>query len=100
MAQLVTLMMASRSSSISGSGTLSQRMSVVPCHTSAFMMTSVVSDRCGPNGEQKRSFLEFAISSIRGNSPANEGLGRYRNLQGDNHEETRSDLCLHSGAVD
>src|SRR5688572_15018795 len=37
MAQLVTLMMASRSSSISGSETVSQRMSSLPCQTSAFM---------------------------------------------------------------
>jgi hypothetical protein len=39
-AQLVTLMMTSRSCSILGSGTLSQRMSVVPCQTSAFIATS------------------------------------------------------------
>ena len=35
---VVTLTMASRGSSISGSGTLSQRMSFLPCQTSARMM--------------------------------------------------------------
>ena len=37
MAQLVTLMMTSRPSSIFGSGTLSQRMSFLPCQHRAFM---------------------------------------------------------------
>src|SRR5215218_7936846 len=37
MAQDVTLMIASRGSSIVGSGTLSQRISALPCHVMAFM---------------------------------------------------------------
>ena len=37
MAQAVTLMTASRGSSIFGSGTLSHRMSCFPCHVSARM---------------------------------------------------------------
>src|SRR3546814_3082206 len=37
MAQLETLTMASRPCSMSGSGTVSQRMSCLPCQTSAFM---------------------------------------------------------------
>ena len=37
MAQLVTLMIASRGCSISGSDTVSQRMSSLPCQTSAFI---------------------------------------------------------------
>src|SRR5690349_2680162 len=40
MAQLVTLMIASRGCSICGSGTESQRISVVPCQTSAFIEVS------------------------------------------------------------
>ena len=41
MAQLVTLMIASRGCSISGSGTVSHRMSCLPCQTSAFINISL-----------------------------------------------------------
>ena len=40
MAQVVTLTMASRGCSISGSGTVSQRMSLAPCQTSALIEVS------------------------------------------------------------
>jgi len=40
MAQDVTLMMMSRASSIRGSGTVSQRMSPLPCQHSAFIDAS------------------------------------------------------------
>src|SRR5262245_29622734 len=40
MAQLLTLTMASRGSSIFGSGTVSQRMSFLPCQPSALMAAS------------------------------------------------------------
>src|SRR5215207_1321583 len=51
MAQDVTLMMASRPSWIFGSGTVSQRMSPLPCQVSAFMRASSgfrVAVRAGP----------------------------------------------------
>ena len=48
MAQAVTLMMASRGCSIFGSGTVSQRMSRLPCQQSAFMACSLQGCRLAP----------------------------------------------------
>src|SRR3954452_4751864 len=67
MAQLVTLIIASRSCSILGSGTLSQQMSVVPCQTSAFTATSAVIHSVGfININPARSF-QSGIIAIRQN---------------------------------
>ena len=48
MAQAVTLMMASRGCSIFGSGTVSQRMSPLPCQHSAFIRLSSIASCLSP----------------------------------------------------
>jgi len=54
-AQLVTLTMASRGCSIFGSGTVSQRMSAVPCQTSAriFLLLRICHGSANGNGAEK-----------------------------------------------
>jgi hypothetical protein len=67
MAQLVTLIIASRSCSILGSGTLSQRMSVVPCQTSAFTATSAVIHSVGFININPARAFQSGIIAIRQN---------------------------------
>jgi hypothetical protein len=69
-AQLVTLMMTSRPSSILGSGTLSQRMSFVPCQQSAFIIIYL----CEFQVEEKR------VAVVSGELPREQSFGRSTQL--------------------
>src|SRR4051812_39829585 len=84
MAQDVTLMMASRGCSIFGSGTLSQRMSCLPCQHRAFM-GNLGSRTGGPaNAEMWDMFLRVGEGTrgLRPPGPSLRGAERHNRRTG------------------
>src|SRR3569833_643168 len=66
MAQAVTMMMASRGCSITGSGTVSQRMSALPCQVRAFIDTILADNhqRESPGFRRGSRYLSLLLAAL------------------------------------